>query len=132
MTELPVTSYGRKVVGEKSRLASLVMSFFLFAGLGMIYAGNLRKGLIFFIADIVMLIMIIVSYVWMCVSMALSGALLMAEEVMPGDLTGILVPSFLICIGAFASLVLRIVSMVFGYQMCKENNTLWTAYLEEN
>ncbi|HJJ54899.1 MAG TPA: hypothetical protein O0X50_02300 [Methanocorpusculum sp.] len=127
MTELSVTSYGRKVAGEKSRLVSLVLSFFLFAGLGMIYAGNFRKGLILFIADLVMLVMVIVSYVWLSVSVALTMTLMSFD-----DVTCILVPTLLICIGGLISLVLRVVSMVFGYKNCTENNTLWTAYLENS
>jgi len=135
MAELSVTSYGRKVIGEKSRLLSLVLSFFFFAGFGILYAGNLKKGLIFFFADLAMWILIIVSYIWLCVSTVMASASLLISPTtadLTGALTGILVPSILMCVACLVILVLRIVSMVFGYQMCKENNQLWTNYLENN
>ncbi|HJJ47944.1 MAG TPA: hypothetical protein O0X39_02980 [Methanocorpusculum sp.] len=139
MTELPVTSYGRKVIGEKSRLISLLMNF-CFPGLGIIYAGKLKQGLIFFICSIVLVIIDLVLWIPLCgASLMIDAAAIESANFDPaaidaasaGAMISVLVISLVYMVIGLVYLVFMILTMISGWNLCTENNTLWTRYLEE-
>lgn len=138
MAELPVTSYGRKVIGEKSRLISLLMNFFI-PGLGIIYAGKLKQGLIFFICSVVLILIDIFLWIPLCgASLAVDGAALAAANVDPstlgmanaGAIMAVMTIFLIYMIIAVIDIILIVVTMVIGWKLCTENNTLLTEFLE--
>ena len=67
---LPITSWGREVTGEKSVAIALILGFF-FPGLGIAYAGKIGLGVTIFILDIVFL-----ATVWLVIGVIFSIPLL--------------------------------------------------------
>lgn len=96
---LPITSWGREVTGEKSVAIALILGFF-FPGLGIAYAGKIGLGVTIFILDIVCYILFLAT-VWLVIGVIFSIPLL----------------------------IFLIYGMIKAYSMCDENNRLWREYL---
>lgn len=114
MTELPTTKEGRTVIGEKSTVLAVILNI-LFAGLGILYAGNTKNGII---TIIIAIFAVIVEYYSSYMLVITSNSELISLYM------------FITILFFFIYLVIMIYSIIICTKLCKENNNLWKEYLK--
>ncbi|HJJ28612.1 MAG TPA: hypothetical protein O0X70_04395 [Methanocorpusculum sp.] len=120
MAQLPYTTYGRKVIGEKSRFISLILNCIV-PGAGIIYAGKTSRGILFFL-----LYVLCSAAAYICA--ALGGVATFVIPNVTGNSDGCLIASVILFIVVF---FIWLSALLTGYGMCKQNNRIWTEFLEK-